>query len=410
MRHPLLLATIFSLVFVVDASGTAAQVISEPVIPVPSGSYAIGQQAFHLIDSNRPDRFSADRTKRRELMIYIWYPAQDKDKRRSGDYLPNARQLDADPAAQRALLQEFESRWPLIVSGSIKSHAVVNAPPAARAAGFPVVLFSHGVASTTFAYTTQIEDLVSHGYVVVAIEHTDVAAAVLFPNGDIRVFRRPALRSSGDPFQEMITVESEENEMGAEDVRFVLDTLELRKLALVKVMDFRRVAAVGHSFGGTLSARACQLDTRIKACLSEDGEVNPIGAFMNYPNQPPITVPFALVEIDRPSPTDAELADMRESRAQWNGYLAHKRLQLMSCNAGSYHIMISRPGMVHASFSDEPLLASTSGSQEAFTALANLSLIERIDRAFLDEYLKLKTASVLDRDAPAGVAIEHFEK
>ena len=37
---------------------------------------------------------------------------------------------------------------------------------------FPVVLLSHGLGGTGFEYASLIEELVSHGYVVVAIEHT----------------------------------------------------------------------------------------------------------------------------------------------------------------------------------------------------------------------------------------------
>ena len=42
-------------------------------------------------------------------------------------------------------------------------------------------------------------------------------------------------------------------------------------------------SAVGHSAGGTVTARACQIDRRIKACISEDGEVNPVGASSTIP-------------------------------------------------------------------------------------------------------------------------------
>jgi predicted dienelactone hydrolase len=384
----------------------------KPMLPAPTGTYSIGRQAFHLIDTSRADPFSADPAKHRELMVYIWYPARRSTRQTQGEYLPGANQLDSNPTSQEAARNEFGPYWPLIASGQITSHAVSNAAAATQAGGFPVVLFSHGVTSTTFSYTAQIEDLVSHGYVVVAIEHTDAAGIVLFPDGHVRLLRDPPAPHSSapaakDPLQAMIASAEEGTETGAEDVRFVLDTLAQQKIPLVKIMDLKKVAAVGHSYGGTLTARACQLDSRIKACISEDGTVNPVGAFFDYPDHALLKQPFLLIEVDQ-SYTDAELARMAESRARWDEYLAHKHLQVESCGVGSYDVVLKRPGMAHASFSDGLLLSAVPGSAEASTALSNLVLTETIDRNFLDKYLKGEPAPLLDQPAktPSGVVVE----
>jgi pimeloyl-ACP methyl ester carboxylesterase len=401
------------LILMLGGRWAGAQDGPKPMLPNPSGPYSIGRQAFDLIDPSRADQFSADPAKHRELMVYIWYPAQHSTQQPHGEYVPHASQLNSNPAAKEAVRDEFGPSWPLIVAGSIASHATSNAPPVTQPRGFPVVLFSHGITSTTFSYTAQIEDLVSHGYVVVAIEHTDTAGIVLFPDGHIRLFRDPPIPSSPpkDPLQAMITSAEEGTQTGAEDLRFVLDTLAQQKISLVKIMDLKSVAAVGHSYGGTITARACQLDPRIKACLSEDGAVNPVGAFFDYPDHTELKQPFLLIEIDRPY-TDAELARMSESRTQQNKYLAHLHLQLESCGAGSYHVVLNRPGMTHASFSDGLLLGAAPGSTEASTALSSLLLAETIDRSFLDKYLKSEAAPLLDQPAkiPSGVIVEHIGK
>ena len=387
----------------------AAQSASTPMLPAPSGQYSIGRQAFDLTDPARADQFSTDPGKHRELMVYIWYPSRHPARQPKGAYLPGALELDNNPRAQSAMRNEFGSYWPLIVSGAITSHATSDATALAKPGGFPVVLFSHGYPSTTFSYTAQIEDLVSHGYVVVAIEHTDAAATVLFPDGHIRFSRNPPAPPSKDPMQAMIASAAEGTQTGAEDVRFVLDTLVRQKIPLAKIMDIKHVAAVGHSAGGTLSARACQLDSRIKACTSEDGEVNPVGAFFDYPDHAVFKQPFLLIEIDW-HPTDDLLARMGESRAKWDEYLAHKRLQLESCAAGSYHVVLSGPGMTHASFADGLLLSAVPGSTQASAALSHLLLTEEIERAFLDKYLKNATAPLLDQPAniPSNVTVEHI--
>jgi len=395
-----------SLLALFGQSQCLAQNLAVPPIPRPSGNYAIGRQSFYLTDSSRADQFSSAPSHHRELMIHIWYPARRPRGSQGSAYLPGAKKLDQDAAARSAMRQEFESRWPSIVSGSVQSHAVPGAP--AMHGVFPVVLFSHGLMSITFCYTAQIEDLVSHGYVVVAIDHPNAAAAILFPDGHIRCFHHFPSAPSKDPLQAMIASASAEVQIGAEDVRFVLDTLAEQNIPLTEVMDLKRVAAVGHSYGGTLATRACQLDSRIKACISEDGAVNPVGAFIDYPDKLPFTQPFLLIEIAR-SPTDEELSHMKESRAQWEAYLTHEHLQFESCKAGSYHVVLSRPGMRHESFGDELVLSAASNPPDDAD---NLALIERIDRSFLDQSLKHTTAPLLDHTSAglSGVTVEHIGK
>jgi hypothetical protein len=176
-------------------------------------------------------------------------------------------------------------------------------------------------------------------------------------------------------------------------------------------MDFSQVAAVGHSYGGTLTARACQLDSRIMACISEDGEVNPVGVYFDYPDHASFRQPFLFLEID-PHPSDDMLARMHESRKQWEQYVTHEHEQLNTCVPGSYHVTLNGAGITHASFSDGLLLGAAPGSPQASTALRNLSLTESLELSFLDKVLKKKPAPLLDRygEAPRGVEIEPVGK
>ena len=342
-------------------------------------------------------------------MVYIWYPVHHTKGQSTGEYVPRARQLDNIADAKAAAQNEFGPRWPLIVSGSITSHAIANALPVAHAGNFPVILFSHGISDTTFSYTAQIEDFVSHGYVVVAIEHTDAAGVVLFPDNQIRLYHAAPAASPvpQDPLQAMIASAQAGAQIGAEDVRFVLNELAKGTIPVVQVMDLNQVAAVGHSYGGTLTARACQLDSRIKACISEDGEVNPVGVYFDYPDQASFQQPFLFLEIDW-HPTDDLLARMHESRAQWEQYVTHEGQQLNTCKPGSYHVLLQGKGLTHASFSDGLLLSAIPGSPEASTALDNLLLTATVERGFLDKVLKRESVPLFDLAAktPPGVKIE----
>jgi pimeloyl-ACP methyl ester carboxylesterase len=378
-----------------------------PALPDPSGRYFVGREGFDLVDEARADLFST--TQHRELMVYVWYPVRRSGRQPRGAYVPGASQLDNDPEARQAVQNEFGARWPLILSGAICSHAIANAHPVAGQGKFPVVLFSHGISDTTFSYTAQIEDLVSHGYVVVAIEHTDAAGAVLFPDGRIRLHGDAPHPPTPphDRLQAMIASAMQGTETGAEDDRFVLDKLADGTIPLARVMDLKRVAAAGHSYGGTLTARACQLDPRIKACISEDGEVNPVGVYFDYPDHAPFHQPFLVVEVVW-HPSDDLLARMGESRSKWDAYVEHEREQLSACPAGSYHVILSGTEMTHASFSGGLLLSATPGSSEAAVALENLLLTEGIERGFLDKIFKNESAALFERagKSPSGVAVE----
>ncbi|UOK63043.1 hypothetical protein MT997_34085 [Paenibacillus sp. OVF10] len=48
---------------------------------------------------------------------------------------------------------------------------------------YPVVLFSPGVRSARYQSMTAIEELVSHGYIVVGMDHPYTSARVTFPDG-----------------------------------------------------------------------------------------------------------------------------------------------------------------------------------------------------------------------------------
>lgn len=52
--------------------------------PAPTGELQVGTKIFHFIDQNRDETFSKTATGKRELMVQVWYPAQDG----TGKYAP----------------------------------------------------------------------------------------------------------------------------------------------------------------------------------------------------------------------------------------------------------------------------------------------------------------------------------
>jgi dienelactone hydrolase len=380
------------------AASAAARV---PELPSPSGSFGIGRTAYDWTDPARPDRFSTVPNAHRELMVYVWYPTAAKSAETHGTYLPGAKQMDAAPEIRRAMREDYGGTWPLIASGAIFSHAADDAPIAKSPMSFPVVILSHGLGGSGFGYTALIENLVSHGYVVAAIDHTGTAGAVAFPDGRLVPFHQDAPPPGLPPeerFKRMMASMAAGIEEGAADVRFVLTRL----MALNRVrsefagrLDPNRVAAMGHSAGAEFAARACQLDARFTACVDLDGGMVPVAALPESPDGAVIRQPLLFLEAWH------DEAHMGGSHEEHLAYFKKREAQLEKCPAGTYAVVLRSPGMVHGSFSDDPFLEAGDRSHGIDTARHNFDLIETFVRGFLDKTLDHDRNTIFDSHQPA---------
>jgi pimeloyl-ACP methyl ester carboxylesterase len=356
-----------------------------PEIPYPSGRLGIGRIGFHWIDTSRPDNY--DPKRKRELMVYFWYPTA-KSVDAKGQYLPGAAQMDAVPAIHEFMSQGFGNLWASIVSGQVSSHAIDRAPVASSRSPFPVVTFSHGLGSTGFQYTVLIEDLVSHGYVVVSIEHPYTAKAIWFPDGRVITQRNdspPTGLSQAERLSWMMKQTSAGIDQGAADVRFVLDRVrqlshDKQQFALAGAIDLERLTAMGHSAGAEFAARACQQDSRIRACVDLDGAMVPVAALPLYGDNRKILQPLLFLEAFHP---ENNMGGTPDRVAE---YKKVKEKQLQELRPGSYDVVLHSPGIAHPSFSDVPLLFhGQDGFPETPIVLHNLDLITQFIRAFLDK-------------------------
>lgn len=387
-------------------NSSAQTSVAMPQIPVPSGPFGIGRTGFHWIDSSRPDDY--DPKRHRELMVYFWYPTA-KSAGAKGQYLPGAAQMDAQPEVRKFMTREFGNLWAGIISGEISSHAVDNAPIAKRLPPVPVVTFSHGLGSTGFEYTVLIEDLVSHGYIVASIEHTYTAKAIWFPDGRI-VTQRDDTPPAGLSQSELLKWRMKQISIGisegAADVRFVIDRMaqinrEKQQFALAGAIDLKQLAAMGHSAGAEFAARACQQDSRIRACVDLDGGMVPVAALPLYENDRTMRQPLLFLEAYHPDhsihSTPDRIAEYRRVTEQ----------QLHELRPGSYDVVLHSPGIAHPSFSDTPLLFhGQDGFPETPIVLHNLHLITQFIRAFLDTTLLGEKQPLFDgRTAPVPEAI-----
>ncbi|MGK5678267.1 alpha/beta hydrolase family protein [Actinoplanes sp. URMC 104] len=234
------------------------------ILPEPTGSARLGTVSLHLVDTARTDPWVSTHPAR-EIMVQIWYPAKNTRGYPAAPWL--------SPGAVPYLAEA--QNLPAAAVRATTTHGRQGAP-VDRAGGRPVVLYSPGLGGDRGTSTALVEDLASHGYVVVTIDHTHEASEVEFPGGRVEVAALP--EEIDDQFIAKASAVREA------DTRFVLDQLAAinagrnpdaanRPLprGLNGALDLNRVGMVGHSLGGSTTAATMHDDPRVKAGADLDG-------------------------------------------------------------------------------------------------------------------------------------------
>jgi hypothetical protein len=79
-------------------------------LPVPSGEHAVGRTQFDWIDSSRAD--SENPKRHREVVAWVWYPAEAPGGRESVEWMPGAAALSFSLRLIFVGSFHTESRWP----------------------------------------------------------------------------------------------------------------------------------------------------------------------------------------------------------------------------------------------------------------------------------------------------------
>ena len=283
--------------------------------------------------------------------------------------------------------------------GSIRVHAVANAPVAPTHPAYPVLVFEPGLGPIATDYTTLAENLASQGYIVAACTPTYSASVVVFPDGRVAWGTREgnvpdtaSVEASNEILNRLINV-------WAADDMFVLNQLEKLNQAdpsgkFAGRLDLHSVGVLGHSFGGCAAAQVCRLDSRFKAGADIDG----------YPRgdviQAGVSQPFMFIWSDHPVPPDAE----------WQQAERNTRAIYDQLNHGGYQITIH--GARHFNFTDNGVFYSPFLKMEnalgPIDGRRALMITSNYLQAFFDRYLKGAGDPLLKGPAP-GYPEAQFE-
>ena len=135
---------------------------------------------------------------------------------------------------------------------------------------------SHPSSSASIA-----EELASHGYVVVGVNHTYETAVTVFSDGRVAAMNPAALGGALGPqigpHEAAFRRRAEVCNYKAADLRFVAD--HLSRLGPNRAgltgghLDLTSVGAFGHSFGGNAALEWCRADERCRASANLDGAI-----------------------------------------------------------------------------------------------------------------------------------------
>ena len=257
-------------------------------LPAPTGHYSVGAVALHLIDHSRRNPWAAV-PPYRELMVSAWYPARDATQYPLSPHMPAGAAAHYGGPAGYGWLGYRVPPGTVDWAGTLTS-GHVGAPLAAPAGQLPVVLYSPGGGEPRTWGTILVQDLASHGYVVVTIDHPYEASEVEFPGG--RVIDGGVVPSNEQQLRQLLKhgdfadLAEKIVAVRVADTRFVID--ELAALGsgrtqdaghpqlppgLVGAMDMNRIGMFGVSAGGFTTAQAMYEDRRIKAGIDINGTI-----------------------------------------------------------------------------------------------------------------------------------------
>jgi dienelactone hydrolase len=137
----------------------------------------------------------------------------------------------------------------------------------------PVIVFSHHAGGTRRASSFLCRHLAEHGYVVAAIDHSEVAAPELAP---------PEAETEPDRQARVAEILASR----VPDVRVLLD--HLMTSGLCGAVDRDRVGVVGHSLGGWTALAVAQADERLHSVVA----LAPGGAARPRPGVPRLPLEF----------------------------------------------------------------------------------------------------------------------
>ena len=324
---------LFCAIFISGCSIVISKAANIQDINVATGLYSIGTKRMVWVDSTRTNWFLDGYGQNRKLMMQIWYPADSTNLLKKSKYIDNEKALTHTIKLQGYNIPEILTDQ----IGGIDCNSWENALPLSDD-NYPIIIFSHGHGGLRTQNTNQVEELVSHGYIVIAVDHTFDAGFVEFPDGEI-IYSLTS-RPNDQPLIESPETFYKRFGYRVDDINFILDQITLFDKYDVKIssiMDKNNIGIFGHSFGGLTAFYAGYHDNRIKSCFALDGWFEPL----------PDTL--VLKDINKPI---MHLGQNNKGSIQFWKDVNFEKMESFMNNNSNFSVMIDVPGSHHYDYSD----------------------------------------------------------
>ena len=147
-------------------------------MPALTGPYAVGTEIRGLEDPARLEAVTPDPGDHRRIVVQLWYPAEPCPTCPPAPYLSAAEAAVGVSGFLFGVMPHFPEGW----QDSVHVRAQLGAQ-LSSGGRLPVVVFSHGLGNLRSTYASLVEDLASHGFVVVGVSHTYDSEITAFPDG-----------------------------------------------------------------------------------------------------------------------------------------------------------------------------------------------------------------------------------
>lgn len=254
----------------------------------------------------------------------------------------------------------------------------------------PLIVFSHGGISTKTSNLSLSEELASHGYVVVSIEHTYHALSTKIDGKKVSIdsgyTKELNAEDSHSDIENSYKCFQKWMELRTEDINFVIDTF-IQKSAndnnsFYSLIDAKSIGAAGHSLGGSAALGVARQREDIKAVIALESpymcDITGVDGDEFIWNTDPY--PCAVMNIYSDSGYPLIESD--------NKYVQNKNHLYNSGNVEYYYI----EGSNHYTLTDlvrtSPVICTLLGGGYKKFGYETLEFVNQKSLKFFDEYLK----------------------
>lgn len=369
-------------------------------LPKPTGPFAVGRVVYDWVDDKTVDTLAPLRGTKRELLVWIWYPAAAGQSAAMDDYFPAP--LRTAIAHQTGfLLSHFLTRD----LSKVRGHSVRNADVSLEQQSYPIVIMRAGASLEVASYSALAEDLASHGYVVVGVDAPYRTGIVAFPDGRV-ITRTPANNPELVSGEELTRLANRLLDAWTADIAFVLDRLERLNRSdptgkFTGRLDMTRVGLFGHSFGGAQAAQFCSQDSRCKAVIDVDGSLHG-SVIQNGLHQPSMFLGSSQGDFSSNAEVRQILADLH---SVYDRLPADKRLWVTI--RGANHFTFSDDGAMLKSHIVRGVLRAA--GKLGIDGDRQLAITAYCLRTFFDAYVKESAVSPVQISSPLYPEIQVLE-